>query len=138
MGTAAYKKEISIATSSTATFNPLPATTGDLSNEGTVLDDTDLTSSGYRSRILGLLDWNVSVTCNLSSGGNQAISDIKDARLNRNNVFVRYLPIGSSMSSLGYEGEAVVENFNLSGGVDDLETVDISLQADGELYTPTA
>lgn len=133
MGTAAYKKEVLIATSSTGTWNPLPATSADLSQEGTVLDDTDFTSSGTRSRILGLLDWNISATANLSSGGNQAVTDIKNARLNRDNIHVRYLPMGSSLSSLGYEGEAVVENFSLAGGVDDLETVDISLQADGGL-----
>lgn len=133
MGTAAYKKEVSIATSSTGVFTPLPATSADLTQEGTVLDDTDLTSSGTRSRILGLLDWNISITANLSSAGNQAVTDVKDGRLNRTNVHVKYLPLGSSMSSLGYEGEAVVETFSLSGGVDDLETVDISLQADGAL-----
>lgn len=138
MGTASYKKEVSIATSSTSAFNPLPATSADLSQEGTVLDDTDLTSSGTRSRILGLLDWNISITANLSSDTNQAVTDVKDARLSRDNVFVRYLPMGSSVSSLGYEGEAVVETFSLSGGVDDLETVDISLQADGGLSTPSA
>jgi len=133
MGSAAYKKSIRISTASSGTFTALPATTGDLSQGGTVLDDTDLTSTGTRSRILGLLDWSVSVTCNMSSGGNAGITAIKDGRLNRTNVWVEYLPFGTALSSLGYKGEAVVESFNLSGGVDELETVDISLQADGAL-----
>lgn len=135
MGKAAYKKVVEVSSSSDGSYNELPMTDASLAVEGDVLDDTDLTSEGTRSRIIGLKDWNVSGTMNFSTGdGFQLIKDSYDAR---SDIYVRYLPLGSSLSSLGYQGAAKVENYNLSGGVADLEQVDISLPATDALNSAT-
>ena len=43
----------------------------------------------------------------------------------------RYLPTGSTTDGTGLQGGVVVENYGSSGEVGGLETVSISLQADG-------
>jgi len=131
MGKAAYKKVVSISSVSTGVYKTLPMTDASLSVEGDMLDDTDLTSGGTRSRIVGLLDWSVSGSMNYSTGTGFAL--IKNSLSARANVYVKYLPLGSSLSTLGYKGAAKVENYNMSGGVGDLESVDVSFPGTGAL-----
>lgn len=135
-GKASFEKVVSISTSSTGTYSQIPASDMGLNREGDLLDDTDLTSSGTRSRILGLRDWSVSGTVNFSTVS--GYTKIKDAYDNRDTLWVRYLPAGSSLSSMGYHGEVQVENDNLSGGVGDLEQSDVSLQATGPLMATSS
>ncbi len=130
-GQEALDKVVQVSTSSSGPWNDIPATDVSLSREGDMLDDTDLLSSGYRTRILGLKDWNLSGTLNFSTLA--GYMTIRDAFDNRDRVWMRYLPGGSSLSSMGYMGSGVVENDNLSGGVGDLEQSDFSVQADGAL-----
>lgn len=129
-GTAAYKKSVKVSSESTGVFNELPATTASLDDGNDVLDDTDLTSSGERSRVLGLRDWSVSVTLNWNST-DAALTLVRNSKIGRDNIYVQYLPDGTS--SNGFQGQALVENFNFSGGVEDLETVDVNFPSDGAL-----
>jgi len=131
MAQAAYSKKVKVGTSGSGPWNDVPATTATLNQGGDILDDTDLaTNAGFRSRILGLHDWSVSITANWDAS-DAALIAIRDAWLNRTELYVQYLPDGQTAN--GFQGAVVVENFNLSGDVGGLETVEISLQADGAL-----
>lgn len=114
----------------------LPATDADLSAEGDVLDDTDLRTTGTRSRIIGLLDWSVSGTLNYEPGIS-GFDTLKNAFFDRSVVIVRYLPEGVEELAEGYAGPVVVENFSHTGGVEDLETIDFSLPSNGVLLDGT-
>lgn len=130
MGHGAWQKKVKVSADDNMYYD-LPATTASLNWAGDVLDDTDMaTNQGYRSRIYGLKDWNVSATSNWAPG-QQGFDVLLDAWQNRTEVWVKYLPDGTDAS--GFKGKAVVETFSLSGDVGGLETVEISLQAAGPL-----
>lgn len=136
MSQAAYQKSVLVGTTTlsstdgTTAFDEVPGNSATLNLAGDVLDDTDFTSTGFRSRVIGLRDWNISVP-SWQDGSNTALSTIRSAWFNRTRLTVRYLPDGSK----GFHGEVQVESYNLSGDVGSLESVDISLQADGALST---
>ncbi len=135
MSVAAYKKKLQVAADDgagdpTGDWLDVPANTASLNQGGTMLDDTIIGSDGYRSRLVGIIDWSVSATANFNPG-DDALSLIRTAQLTRSIVHVRYLPDGTLGN--GYVGPSVVETFNSSGGVDDLESVEISLQSNGAL-----
>ncbi len=130
MSLAGFQKSIRITTTGTTTFTELPATSGTLTLAGDALDDTDITSTGFRSRIIGLLDWNIAAPSNFEPA-NQAFVDVRTAFFARSKLVVQYLPDGLT----GFEGECFVETFSHSGDVGGLETVDISLVADSQLTT---
>lgn len=104
-------------------------TTYELNMGGTLLDDTNLKSaqdsSGYRNRIYGLQDTSVSL-----SGFHDMSSAVEDALNNRSAVLIDVDSVGIAGI---YRGWFKVENKNLSGGVDELESEDISLQLDDKL-----
>lgn len=138
-GMAAYKKKVYIAEYDGTTlleYKQVPANTANLDQSGTVLDDS---AHGYhdgmRSRVIGLLEWGVTMTLVYSEtgDGSDAVDALRAAWRNRETLRVRYLPNGES----GWEGDVVVENFNMSGGVDDLETVDVNLLSAGALEAST-
>lgn len=153
MGEAAYKKQISVlaydaanwtldedlitgaetGTDATSINEELPATDGDLSVEGTVLDDTDLRTHGTRSRVIGLLDWSISVSLNYETAS-AAFNTTKTAFYDRSRIEVCYLPEGTTATSEGFIGVGKVETFSFSGGVDDLETIDVTIQGDSPLF----
>ena len=132
MSLAGYTKDVRIKTTagSSTTFNTLPATSATLTLAGDALDDTDITSTGFRSRIIGLQDWNISAPSNFEST-NQAFIDVRTAFFARTRLTVQYLPNGV----VGFEGACFVETFSHSGDVGGLETVDITLVADTQLTT---
>ena len=133
MSLAAYKKSILIKNAtSTAAYVEMEATDATLTLAGDVLDDTDFTSTGMRSRILGLRDWNISAPSNFNSTAAWHIL-VYGAWRNRRSLAIKYLSNGIS----GYKGNTVVETFTHTGDVGGLETLDISLQADGPLSTTT-
>ena len=144
MGTAAYTKEVRISIDDGTTWLEVPATSPSLELAGEVLDDTTLANQeGWRSRVLGLHDWSVSCDSNYDSD-NAALTAIRQAKINRGivgetyDMKVQYLPVGSANANdiaKGFEGYVVVENFNLTGDVGGLETVSITLQANGALAT---
>lgn len=135
MGKAAYQKKVQVsATGAAGTWKNLPATSPSLEIGGDVLDDTTLINSGYRSRILGLHDFSVSADSNWDPD-NEAIPIVRNAKLNRTPLHVQYLPDNTVDS--GLKGQCVVESFNHSGDVGDLETVAISLQGNGALEAST-
>lgn len=157
MGKAAYRKEVSIipyveedwlvedgiikewdgaGDLADESWEVLPATDAELSAEGDVLDDTDLRTTGTRSRIIGLLDWSVSGTLNYEPAITGFIT-AKTAFFDRDVVIVRYLPEGATELSEGFAGPVVVETFGYSGGVEDLETIDFSLPSNGVLLDGT-
>ena len=132
MAIAAYTKTVSIKTTAetTASYTELPANAANLNLAGDILDDTDFTSTGYRSRIRGIKDWSVGGTINFDLS-NSAVTKLRNAWLNGTRLDIRYLPNGSA----GYAGTVHVESIDLSGDVSGLETGDFSLQADGALTT---
>lgn len=129
MGTAAYKKKVNVGPDG-AVWNVAPATSASLNNGQTALDDTDMTTTGTRSRLMGIKDWSVSLTLNWSPG-DAAFTAVKTAFDNRTDLHVQYLPDGQVVN--GFQGTGLVESFNLSGGMDDLETVEVTIQANGAL-----
>ena len=129
MAQAAYEKKVEVSINGT-TWETAPATTSSMELGGEVLDSTLLGSAGYRSRILGLHDWSVTMDCNWASG-NAALEHIRAAKINRTTLHARYLPDGNTSS--GYKGQVVVESFNLAGEVSALETVSITLQGHGAI-----
>lgn len=116
-------------------WEQLPATTANLTAEGDVLDDTDLRTTGARSRIIGLLDWGVDGTLNYEPSID-GYTSMKSAFYGRLVIWVRYWPDPDTEGS-GFCGPCVVENFGQSGGVEDLETVDFSLVSNGILLDDT-
>ena len=129
---AAYQKKVQVSSDGGTTWLDLPATSPSLDLGGDVLDDTELaTNAGYRTRCLGLHDWSVSADSNWNPTSTALIA-VRDAKLNRTALKVRYLPTGNVDAS-GLVGDVVVENFNLSGDVGGLETAAISLQGSGAL-----
>lgn len=130
-GLAAYKKLILIAEEK-GNWHQVPANTANLDQSGTVLDDS---AHGYhdgmRSRVIGLLEWGVTMTIVYSEegAGSDAVEMLRDAWRDRDTLYVQYMPDSKS----GWEGPVVVENFNMSGGVDDLETADVNLLSAGEM-----
>lgn len=134
MSQAAYSKKVEVKDDgdSAGTYVEAPATSASLSEGGDVLDDTEMSlSHAFRTRIYGLRDWSVSMTMELVQGTDTAFKTLRDAWLNQTKVTVRYLPDGTTNN--GFEGTAVVESFDLSGDVAGKETVEVSLQADGQL-----
>jgi len=135
MSQAGYEKKVRIGDiGSPNDFADLPSTTATLNHAGDVLDDTDManvSATGMRSRLLGLRDWNVTATLNYDTAIAGVVIRLRDAWLNRTPLIVRYLPDGTLAN--GFEGQCLVENFNLSGDVGGLEQVELSLVADGDL-----
>lgn len=60
MAEASYEKKIQISVDDGSNWLSLPTTDATLNNAGEALDTTEMeTNSGYRTRILGLLDWSI-------------------------------------------------------------------------------
>lgn len=144
MGQAAYNKKVRISADDGVTWLDLPATSPSLEIGGDILDDTDLaTNNGYRTRCYGLHDWSSSADSNYkaptgtpatdAASGASALLACRNAKLNRAALLYRYLPTGSDTDGTGLEGSVLVETFGQSGEVGGLETVAISLQANGPL-----
>jgi len=133
MSTAAYTKQVLVKDSSQSTgFVKAQANSASLDHAGDLLDDTSLAlSHAYRTRIYGLRDWSVSMTLELVQGSDKAFTIIRDAWLNQRSLEVQYLPDGTTAN--GFEGTVLVESLNMSGDVSGKETVDVTLQADGQL-----
>ncbi len=139
MGVAAYKKQIWIAeddggSPDSATWVQVPAASANLDQDGTVLDDTYLgIPGGQRSRIIGLIEWGVTMTVNYEVSGPLSLATgmLHDAWKDRDLLHVQYLPDG--VEANGYQGRVSVQNFNMSGGFDDLETADVNLLSKGEI-----
>lgn len=130
MSTASYVKKVKVSVDE-ADWKEVPCTSPSMDLSGDVLDDTTLANNaGWRSRILGLHDWSVSCDSNYTAG-NDALTLIRAAKINRSKLYVQYLPDGTTAN--GFQGEVVVENFNLSGETAGLETVGITLQANGAI-----
>lgn len=130
MSLAAFNKVLTIRSTGSSVNLELPATNATLTLANDLLDDTDMSSTGFRSKTLGLADWSVSAPSNFDVS-NSALVVARQAWQNRTRVVVRYLPNGVK----GFQGTAYVETYTLSGDVGGLETVDINLQADSALST---
>lgn len=102
----------------------------ELNMEGSILDGSNFKdaqdNNGYMTKVVGLLDTNVSL-----SGFHEMSGSVYDAILSRDDVLFELTPAGSALGT--YRGWFVPENMNLSGGVDDLEGEDISLQLDTDV-----
>lgn len=143
MSQAAYSKKVLVSADAGVTWLKLPATSPSLEIGGDVLDDTDLaTNAGYRSRCYGLNDWSASADSNFKAPTGDAGADAASgaaglaaclaAKLERTTLLFRYLPTGN-LDGTGLQGEVLVETYGGSGDVGSLETVAISLQANGAL-----
>lgn len=101
-----------------------------LSQTADVLDDTDFTSTGFRSKNVGLFD--VSLTLNswepLSTQFREILVASSTSARRGQPIVGEVNPGGSSLFARGW---FVVENDSLSGDVSGLEEASISLQIDG-------
>lgn len=116
----------------------IPATDANLNLNTELLDDTDLTVDDARTNIAGLREWSVDLTLNYKPD-NIAYTLIRDAFIERDNLWVVYIPNHPTGEALedtdeGYIGRVAIENFDHSGGVGDLETVDATLQSSSSIY----
>jgi hypothetical protein len=134
-GKAAYTKKVQVSsTGAPGTWKNLPATSPSMEIAGDVLDDTTIINAGYRSRVLGLHDFSVSADSNWDPA-NEGLALVRAAKLNRLDLHVQYLPDGTHTH--GLKGKCVVETYNHSGDVGDLETVAIALNGNGALEAST-
>jgi len=130
MAQAAYTKQI-LVSSDNSTWVEVEATSVSLNLGSDVLDATTFAStSGWRSRVLGINDWSISIEATYAVS-NTALTAIRSALLNRTTLYVRYLPDGTNTN--GFQGQVRVESFNSSGDVSSLETLSISMQGNGAL-----
>ena len=130
MSQASYEKRVEVSDDGGATWHLLPHTSCSLDFSGDTLDDTSGGNAGYRSRVLGLHDWSVSGEF-LWTAANDGLTAARDAKLNRTDLKIRYLPDGTTPN--GFQGDVVVESYNQSGDISSLETVSITFQAAGAL-----
>jgi predicted secreted protein len=122
MSIAAYTKSINVKTTGSTVWLECPANNATLTLNADVLDDTDMTSTGFRSRIIGLRDWSISIP-SWYDDTNTALTTLRSAWLARTKLDVQYLANGTS----GFQGTCFVESFSLSGDVGSLEQADVSL-----------
>jgi len=126
MSQVGYAKVVQLKTTASTAYIALPANAAGLNLAGEMLDDTDFTSTGWRSRARGLKDYSVSATL-LYDSSNTAVSTLRDGLLNGTPLDIQYLPNGTK----GFQGRILVESFANSGDVGGLETLEVSLQASG-------
>lgn len=106
------------------------ATDHTFSLAGDVLDDTSYdkanANGGYRTRVYGLRDINISLTrfANVNE-------EFIDAWTDEEVLVLEHRPIADS--NIIWRGWFIVENADKSGTIDDLENVDITLQLDGDV-----
>ena len=144
MSIAGFQKSIQIKTTvatstafagkgagSTAT-GILEANTATMTFGAELLDDTDFTSTGFRSRIRGLKDYSFTLTA-LWDATDAALPIIRSALFNDTTLDIRYLPDGAK----GFQGQVKVSDMSHSGDVGGLETVDITLQATNQAALTT-
>lgn len=132
MSQAAYQKTINVSDDGGSTFVEAPANSGNLNHAGDVLDDTTMANShAFRTRLYGLRDWSIDLTMEYTPGTDSAFELIRNAWLNQTVLTAQYLPDGTTAN--GFQGSVVVETFNMSGDVGGKETVEVTLQADGQL-----
>lgn len=128
MAQAAYVKKLQVSEDGKKDWKEVPVTTCSLELGGDVLDDTSLAdSAGYRSRILGLHDFSITGDANYDTS--DGLKLIRAAKVGRTELHAQYLPDGKK----GFQGQIVVESFNMSGELGGLETVSFTLQGDGAL-----
>ena len=130
MATAAYTKVILVSTASAGTYSAVDGCNDcSLSLAGEILDDTEFSTSnpGYRSRMTGLLDSNISLSGDYSTGSGQA--KIYTSWSNRAQLWVKYLPTGSTTGN-GFQTSYMVESYEIAGAIADKNTFSASLQAD--------
>lgn len=130
MANAAYTKVVKCSTAESGTYvviDDLDDATLSLNSE--ILDDTVFSTShpGFRSRLQGLHDLNISISGNYSTSAGQRA--IYTAWSGRNPIWIQYLPTGST-SGNGFQTSFVVESYEIAGAIADKNTVSISLQAD--------
>ena len=132
MSLAAYNKVVKVKTTAGSSYFALPANSATLNIGRTLLDDTDFTSTGWISRLAGLKDYSLNVSCMYGST-NTALGILRTALMAGTKVDMKYLPNGTA----GFVGRVQVETYNLSGDVAGLETVEISCPASGAALTTT-
>lgn len=72
------------------------------------------------------------------SNAPQGMREIMDSWITRENLHIKYFPIGNSTGSPVYKGETVVTDASLSTSVDAIGEMSLTVQGDGELTNTTA
>lgn len=128
MSQAAYQKTINISSDGGSTYNEVNANSASLDLAGDLLDETKFKNNNeYRQRIYGLRDWTLNLTCLVED--DTALQNLKKAWFNNSEINIQYFPDGSN----GLAGPGLVESFNPSGDVGDMDTVEITIQGNGQL-----
>lgn len=130
MSQVGYQKTISVKTTAGSSYFAIEGINGSMNLARDVLDDTDFTSTGWRSKAVGLKDYTTTISANYNVS-NTAFTDLRTAFLDGTSLDFKYLPNGTA----GFAGRVVVATFSLSGDVGGLESVDVTLESDGTALT---
>lgn len=129
-GQVGYQKVVQVKTTGSTAYTDLPADSATLNLGRDLLEDTDFSTTGWRSRVAGLKDYSLNAPMFYGST-NSGVNIIRSAVLSGANLDFRYLPNGTE----GFQGRVLCGNFSLSGDVGGLERVDVTLESDGTALT---
>jgi predicted secreted protein len=124
MAIAGYNKAVSIKTTGSSVYLNVPGTKIGFNIGATLLDITDYTSTGWTARIAGLKDYSISGDA-IYDTTITAVNTLFSAFLAGTTLDFKYLPNGTR----GFHGQALVQNFNMSGDVNGVETFSFTLQS---------
>lgn len=143
MAVAGFKGKVSVSTDGGSTYNDIIGLNdASLSLGGTVLDDTEfINNAGYRSQFYGLRDATVSLSGDFSTTTADHQEEFLHAWLQDSTgegysqLQVQYYPDKGGSYSL--EIPVVVSSLDISGSVDDKQTISIELTSDGSITLNT-
>jgi|TARA_R110000803_G_scaffold210841_1_gene284323 predicted secreted protein len=130
MAEVGYTKVVSVKTTGSTLYVALPGSAASFDFSGEMLDITDFSSTGWRSRVRGLKDYSCSVT-NFFGSTVAVMATLRSAILTGVSLDIRYLPDGTK----GVQGRVLLESYNMSGDVGGVESLEISLPSDGTALT---
>jgi predicted secreted protein len=131
MALAGFNKVVSVCTTATSAFQSIPGTKANFNVGATLLDITDYTSTGWTARLAGLKDYSIAGDA-IYDTSITAVNTLFTAFLNGTALKFKYLPNGTN----GFRGVCLVQNFNMSGDVNGVETFSFTLQSkDGKGLT---
>lgn len=131
MAIAAYKKTVSVKTTGSSVYTELHSDTSTLNFSATMLDDTDIFTTGMTSKIPGLKDYTLTGDVFYTTASGTALIIMRSALLAGTKLLFKYLPDGTH----GFSGSGYVGSLNHSGAVAALEKVSFTLNSAGSALT---
>ena len=139
-GTAAKNSKFYLSTTDVAvgaltSAEVVPTNDISLDSQTNLLEDTSHGGDGARSRVAGLTDASFSINIFLNPGNAKTL-ELMQAQLDGTPYYAYYMPTGAS--TFVYKGKVLVESVGTGSPVDDMATLDVSLQATQKLTLTTA